>query len=38
MLTNIEVVKKNGHLEPFRMTKLLTALQIAASDIHYSSY
>ena len=36
MLTNIEVVKKDGRVEPFRMTKLLTALQAAASDIHYT--
>ena len=33
MLTNIEVVKKDGRVEPFRMTKLLTALQAAASEL-----
>ena len=36
MLTNIEVVKKDGRVESFAMTKLLVALQAAASDIHYT--
>ena len=34
MLTNIDVVKKDGHIEPFAMTKLLTAIRSAARDIH----
>lgn len=34
MLTNIDVVKKDGHIEPFSMTKLLTAVRSAARDIH----
>ena len=34
MLTNIDVVKKDGHIEPFSMAKLLTAVRSAARDIH----
>ena len=34
MLTNIDVVKKDGHIEPFSMTKLLTAVRSAARDSH----
>lgn len=35
MLTNIEVVKKDGKIQPFDITKLLDAVKAAASDIDY---
>lgn len=35
MLTNIEVVKKDGRIQPFDITKLLDAVKAAASDIDY---
>lgn len=35
MLTNIEVVKKDGKIQPFDITKLIDAVKAAAFDIDY---